>query len=149
MLQQLSENPLLLACICPTCKKRRYAIQTWQGLTSPPEVLVIDIKTYIHRVNQTNLTDCYEFLYSNILLDETIKIPVYHRSYLTCYVLRAFIVIEGKCHEHAVAFVRAENQKWWKCSDEDITSVVEDIHHFTSKTYNQIALAFYIKSVEC
>jgi hypothetical protein len=104
---------------CAMCKKNTRHYCTWKGLRLAPEVLCIEIKTYERNERGDEETE-YKFLFSDVVLDEGITIPICNEN-VAEYALQSVVKLEGRGHEHAVAYVQSNSKRWWKCSDEDIT----------------------------
>ncbi|KAH6613191.1 hypothetical protein C7974DRAFT_444874 [Boeremia exigua] len=104
---------------CKSCRKVTKQSRTWNGLRLAPRILCIEIKTY-ERLKRDGKEAEYKFLFSNIMLDGHITIPMGKDASMN-YMLDSVVKLEGREHEHAVAYVQSEGDTWWKCSDEDIT----------------------------
>jgi hypothetical protein len=128
---------------CVKCRKNTRKNCIWKGLMTAPEILPIEFKTY-EREPSTDKKTRYKFLFSDIVLNRRIYVPNVARNHTTRYKLQAVVKLEGKGHEHAVAFVRSGKHRWWKCSDEDITCSTWEA---AQRTHNeeQVSLVFYRK----
>jgi hypothetical protein len=126
---------------CVKCRKYTSKECAWEGLLTTPEILPIEVKTYERNLT-TNRKTTYKFFFSNIIIDSIINIPYGDHKHTTKYELQAVVKLEGKCHEHAVAFVRSDNNLWWKCSDEDITQSTWEAAQRTQDA-EQASVIFY------
>jgi hypothetical protein len=127
---------------CTWCMEITKQFRTWKGLRLAPEILCIEIKTY--ELEKINDEVKYKFLFSNVAVDETIIIPIGHNDDFQEYALQSFVKLEGRGHEHAVAYVQSSGNIWWKCSDDDITqSTYEAAQSFQED--EQVSLLFYRK----
>lgn len=104
---------------CTVCEKITKHSCSWNGLRLAPEILCVEIKTY-ERFERDGKEAVYEFLFSDIAVDEKITIPI-GKANVATYALQSIVKIEGRGHEHAVAYLRSNSKRWWKCSDENIT----------------------------
>jgi hypothetical protein len=91
---------------CVKCRKNTGKNCIWKGLMTAPEILPIEIKTYERELSADKQTR-YKFLFSDIVLNRRIYVPNVGRKHTTRYELQAVVKLEGKGHEHAVAFVRS------------------------------------------
>jgi hypothetical protein len=128
---------------CVNCKKATGKYCIWKGLRKAPKILPIEIKTY-ERELSADKKPRYEFLFSDIVLNRRIYVPNVDCKHTTRYELQAVVKLEGKGHEHAVAFVRSGKHRWWKCSDEDITCSTWEAAQRTHDE-EQVSLVFYRK----
>jgi hypothetical protein len=126
---------------CVKCRKYTSKQCAWEGLLTTPEILPIKIKTYERNLT-TDRKTIYNFFFSNIILNSRINIPYGDRKHTKTYELQAVVKLEGKGHEHAVAFVRSGNDLWWKCSDEDITQSTWEAVQRTHDA-EQVSVIFY------
>jgi hypothetical protein len=128
---------------CVNCKKATGKYCIWKGLRKAPKILPIEIKTYERELSANKKTR-YKFLFSDIVLNRRIHVPNVDSGHITRYELQAVVKLEGKGHEHAVAFVRSGKHRWWKCSDEDITCSTWEAAQRTHGE-EQVSLVFYRK----
>lgn len=127
---------------CTVCKKITRHSCFWNGLRFAPEILCVEFKTY-QRIERDGSEAIYESFFSDNVLDERITIPI-GKENVAAYALQSVVKLEGRGHEHAVAYVRSNSKRWWKCSDEDIThSSFGDAQ--TSVNYEQVSMLFYRK----
>nr|BAI44770.1 hypothetical protein [Alternaria alternata] len=126
---------------CVQCRENTEENYTWSGFVTAPKILPIEIKTYERELSADKRTR-YKFLFSDIVLDRRIYVPNDRRKHTTKHRLQAVVKLEGKGHEHAVAFVRSGKHRWWKCSDEDITSSTWEAVQRTHDD-EQVSLVFY------
>jgi ubiquitin C-terminal hydrolase len=126
---------------CANCAGHVNLRRKWLGLVSSPRLLTVEIKTYTRTIMRHGKSR-YKFFFSNIILSDRIEVPLHGVAFPAVYTLQAVIKLEGKGHEHAVAYVRSKGATWWRCSDEDITPCtfgsVQTIHG-----PSQISLIFY------
>ena len=92
---------------CYKCQRNTRVECSWQGLTNPPEFLVFDIKTYEKIAIRKGQKEGYKFLFSRIYPDNVICVRGSNTMATKSYLLQAVVKLEGKGHEHAVAFVRS------------------------------------------
>jgi hypothetical protein len=128
---------------CIKCRKHTEKDCIWKGLTTAPEILPIEVKTYERELSAEKQTR-YTFLFSDIVLNRRVYVPNVNSKHATRYELQAVVKLEGNAHEHAVAFVRSGQHGWWKCSDEDITGSTWQAAQRTHDE-EQVSLIFYRK----
>jgi hypothetical protein len=126
---------------CTVCKEMTKQSRTWKGLQVAPDILCIEIKTYELEKNSGKAE--YKFLFSDVAANQTIIVPTGHNSFQG-YALQSLVKLEGKGHEHAVAYVQSNSNIWWKCSDEDITRTTYRAAQSFQQD-EQISLVFYRK----
>ena len=112
--------------------KRTHVTSTWRGLTSPPEILTVELKAYEKIPRRKGGRDKYRFLFSNVYLDDTLQVPTGMGDTAITYNLQALVKLGGKDHEHAVAYVRA-----------GVASVLCSAHSHTWK-YESVVLGVYV-----
>lgn len=127
---------------CTLCKKITRHSCSWNGLRLAPEILCVEFKTY-ERIERDGNKAVYEFFYSDIVVDERITIHIGETS-VVAYALQSAVKLEGRGHEHAVAYVWLDGKKWWKCSDEDVTQSSFGAAQ-TSVNNEQVSMLFYRK----
>lgn len=129
---------------CVNCDEHVNLRRKWLGLVSSPHLLTVEIKTYTRTIMRYGKSR-YKFFFSNIILSDRIEVPLYGVAIPVIYTLQAVIKLEGRGHEHAVAYVRSAGATWWRCSDEDIMpctfNAVQTVHG-----PSQISLVFYCRT---
>lgn len=127
---------------CTMCKKITRHSCSWNGLRLAPEILCVEFKTY-EQIERDGNKAVNEFFFSDIVVDERITIHIGETN-LVAYALQSVVKLEGRGHEHAVAYVWSDGKKWWKCSDEDVTQS----SFGAAQTYannEQVSMLFYRK----
>lgn len=127
---------------CTVCQKITKHSCSWNGLRLAPEILCVEIKTY-ERIERDGKEAVYDFLFSDIAVNEKITIPV-DKANVALYALQSVVKLEGRGHEHAVAYVRSNSKRWWKCSDENITQSTYRAAQ-SSMDDEQVSMMFYRK----
>lgn len=127
---------------CTMCKKITRHSCSWNGLGLAPEILCVEFKTY-ERIERDGNEAVYEFFFSDIVVDEKITVHIGEAN-VAAYALQSVVKLEGRGHEHAVAYVRSDSKMWWKCSDEDITQSSFEAAQ-ASVNHDQVSMLFYRK----